>query len=116
MTELIIKQKHEDMMKYGYICLRQFPKSERHTLSAEIRQTMYEIDRLILRAQKRYFKKNTLQDLDIEIAHLLSKIRLAKELEFLPFKKYENWSKMVVELGKMVGGWIKSQNDKISGS
>jgi len=55
MSELIIKQKHEDMMKYGYICLRQFPKSERHTLSAEIRQTMYEIDRLIIRAQKRYF-------------------------------------------------------------
>jgi len=111
MSGLIIKQKHEDMMKYGYVCLRQFPKSERHTLSAEIRQTMYEIDRLIIRAQKRYFKKNTLQDLDIELAHLLTKIRLAKELEFLPFKKYENWSKMVIELGKMVGSWIK----KLSG-
>ena len=72
---------------------------------------MYEIDRLIIRAQKRYFKKNTLQDLDIELAHLLTKIRLAKELEFLPFKKYENWSKMVIELGKMVGSWIK----KLSG-
>ena len=72
---------------------------------------MYEIDRLIIRAQKRYFKKNTLQDLDIELAHLLTKIRLAKELEYLPFKKYENWSKMVIELGKMVGSWIK----KLSG-
>jgi len=72
---------------------------------------MYEIDRLIIRAQKRYFKKNTLQDLDIELAHLLTKIRLAKELEYLPFKKYENWSKMVIELGKMVGSWYKTSRD-----
>lgn len=112
MEPLIIKQKHEDMMKYGYVCLRQFPKSERHTLSAEIRLTMYEIDKLIIRSQKRYFKKTTLQDLDIEVAHLKTKIRLAKELGFLPFNKYENWEKMVIEIGKMVGGWIK----KMSGS
>lgn len=94
-------------MLYGYSCLRQFPKSEKHTLSAEIRRSMYEIDRYIIRAQKRYFKKTTLQDLDIEIAHLRTKIRLAKDLEFLPFNKYENWEKMIVELGRMVGGWLK---------
>lgn len=91
METLILKQKHEDMMKYGYICLRQFPKSEKHTLSAEIRRTMYRIDKLIICAHKKYFKKTTLQDLDIEIAHLKTKIRLAKELEYLPFGKYENW-------------------------
>ena len=95
-------------MVYGYSCLRQFPKSEKHTLSADIRQAMYEIDKLITRAHKKYFKKTTLQDLDIEIAHLKSLIRLAKELDFLPFGKYENWEKKIIELGKMVGGWIKS--------
>jgi len=108
-TELIIKQKHEDMMKYGYTCLRQFPKSERHTLSAEIRNTMYAIDKLIIRSQK---KKTTLHDLDIEIAHLKTKIRLARDLGFLSFNKYENWETMVIELGRIIGGWIKN----ISGS
>ena len=92
MEPLIIKQKHEDMMKYGYICLKQFPKSERHTLSAEIRLTMYEIDKLIIRSQKKYFKKTTLQDLDIEIAHLKTKYVWLKNLAF-SFGKYENWEK-----------------------
>ena len=95
------------MMKYGYICLRQFPKSERHVLSADIRSSMYFIDKLIIRCQRRYYKKNTLEDLDIEIAHLQTKVRLAKELGFLPFKKYENWSNMLVEIGRIVGGWLK---------
>ena len=30
MTDLIVKQKTEDMIAYGYVALRQFPKAERH--------------------------------------------------------------------------------------
>lgn len=94
-------------MLYAYKCLGQFPKSERHVLAADIRQGLYAVDSLIIRAQKKYFKKTTLQDLDVEVELLKTKIRLAKELGFLPFKKYENLEKMLIEIGKMVGGWIK---------
>jgi hypothetical protein len=58
--DLIIKQKHEDLMIYAYQCLGQFPKSERHVLAADIRKGLYAIDSLIVRAQKKYFKKTTL--------------------------------------------------------
>lgn len=95
-------------MIYTYTCLRQFPKSERHVLAADIRLSLYEIDRQIVRAQKRYFKKTTLQDIDIEVEHLKLKIRLAKKLGFLPFRKYENLERMLIEIGRMIGGWIKS--------
>ena len=37
MEDLKIRQKTEDMIKYGYICLRQFPKSEKHTLAAQVK-------------------------------------------------------------------------------
>lgn len=36
------------MIKYGYAALRQFPKSEKHVLSAEIRQSMFSLLRLII--------------------------------------------------------------------
>lgn len=94
-------------MQYAYKCLVQFPKSERHVLAADVRHGLYEIDSLIIRAQKKYFKKTTLQDLDIEVEMLKTKIRLAKNLGFLPCKKYENLEKMILEIGRMVGGWIK---------
>ncbi len=55
-----------------------------------------------------YYNKTTLQELDVEVAKLKVYMRLAKDLGFLPLKKYEVWSKMIVEIGKMVGGWIKS--------
>jgi hypothetical protein len=41
------------MVQYGYTVLRQFPKSERHVLAAEMRSTMVQILRLIIVANRR---------------------------------------------------------------
>lgn len=41
MTDLKIRQKCEEMIAYGYVALRQFPKSERHVLAQELRSTMW---------------------------------------------------------------------------
>lgn len=109
-NELTIQTKTRDMMVYAFICLRQFPKSERFVLGSEIRQCIYKILRLTIAASKRYHKKTTIQDLDIEIATLKHMIRVAYDLQYIDGKKYENWQRKVVELGRMTGGWIKSVN------
>ncbi len=108
MTELKIRQKCEDMIAYGYIALQQFPKSERHTLAAEMKKSMIQLLSLIIACNKKYYKKTTMQELDVELDTLRSFIRLSMTLKFLPFKKYEVWSGFLNELGKMVGGWFKS--------
>lgn len=36
-TDLLVRQKCEAMIQYGYVALRQFPTFERHVLAAEIR-------------------------------------------------------------------------------
>lgn len=38
MDDLKIRRKCEDMIAYGHVVLRQFPKAERHVLCAEIRR------------------------------------------------------------------------------
>jgi hypothetical protein len=48
-------------------------------------------------------------ELDTELDVLRLYLRLAWDLRFLDFKKYENWAKAVSEVGRMVGGWAKSQ-------
>ena len=96
------------MMMYGYQAIHQFPKYEKHVLGAEIRLTMLKMQRLIITAYKRYHKKTTLTDFDIELAVLNRQVRLAKDLRYLDLKKYQIWATKLVEIGKMVGGWIKS--------
>lgn len=106
----MILQKTYDMIQYGYIVLRRYPRSERHTLAAETKRCMYDLLQLIIRANKRYYKKTTLQDIDIELDTLRYFIRLGNDLGFLPFKQYEIWSRKLNEIGRMLGGWFKSIN------
>jgi ribonucleotide reductase beta subunit family protein with ferritin-like domain len=96
------------MVQYGYQAIKQFPRSEKYTFAAEIKSTMIRILKLIIRTNKKYYKKTTMKDLDIELELLKTYIRLARDLNFLPFKKYEIWSKQLHEIGRLIGGWMKS--------
>ncbi|MCD7826363.1 MAG: diversity-generating retroelement protein Avd [Clostridiaceae bacterium] len=110
MEELKILQKVFDMMDYAYKALAQYPKGEKFALVADIKRCMDSILERVIEADKKYYKKTTLQELDVGVAKLKAYIRLSYNLGFLPIKKYDIWSGMVVEIGKMVGGWIKSTN------
>lgn len=98
------------MIKYGNQCILQFPKAERYALGSEIKQSMYKILRLIVVANKSKAKKPLLFEIDAELDVLRTFIRLAADpdLKYLPLKKYENWSKLLNEIGKMLGGWLKT--------
>jgi len=96
------------MIAYGYTAVRQFPKSEKFTLAADIKQSMYRLLNLVITTNKRYYKKTTMQELDVELDFLRSLVRIAMQLKFLPFRKYEIWAGMLDEIGKMIGGWFKS--------
>ena len=83
------------------------PKSERFTLAADIKSSMLRMQEVMIRANKARNRLPLLYDLDVELEVLRSKIRLAMNLGFLPFKKYEIMAASLVEIGKMLGGWIK---------
>lgn len=109
MQEMTIALKCRDMIQYGYVALRQYPRHERHVLAAETRTTMIRLLRLIITAAKRYHKKTTLTELDIELAVLRSQVRLGFELKYMDVKKYELWSQRLAEIGRMIHGWKESQ-------
>ena len=108
MEEMKIQQKVFEMLEYAYVCLQQFPKSEKFALVVDIKRCMNLILERVVEGSKKYYKKTTLQELDVEVTKLKAYIRLSYKLGFLPIKKYEIWAEKVVEIGKMVGGWIKN--------
>lgn len=98
------------MMQYLYDTVRQYPKSEKFSLGTDTKQAAYELLRLLITANKRYHKKTTMQDADIQLDILRHFIRLGKDLEFMSIKRYEVLSGMTTEIGKMLGGWMRSFN------
>lgn len=113
-TSFILKEKIADMMKYGKQAVANFPRRERQTAD-EIRRSMLTMYRLSIMVEKKYYKKTTLQELDIELDVLRHLIRLAQDKDYygrnvappLLFKKYEYWSGMLSEIGRIIGGYMK---------
>jgi four helix bundle protein len=108
MENLIVYQKMTELTEYLYVCIRQFPKSEKHSLAADIKHQAYTVLRLIVQANKRYYKKTTMQDIDIEHEILRKQVEMAMTLKFLPFRQYENATVKINEVGKLIGAWKKS--------
>lgn len=74
--DLQIRLKVEEMIQYGYAALRQFPKSEKHVMSAEIRRCMFQILRLVIVCNRRYYKKTTMQELgNVSPRYTLCRVR-----------------------------------------
>ena len=111
--ELVILQKVEDMAAYAYLCIEQFPKSHKFTIGERIQALMQEIIQLIIACNKKYHKKTTFQEIDIHLEALRSFVRIAKSLKILPFHKYEHWSALNDEIGRLLGGWIRSMDGKL---
>lgn len=113
-TPFYLKEKIGDMMKYGKQAVANFPRRERQTAD-EIRRSMLTMYRLAIMVEKKYYKKTTLQELDVELDVLRHLIRVAQDKDFygqnyappLPFKKYEVWSGLLNEIGRIIGGYMK---------
>ena len=114
-----IKEKIYEMILYGNPQLKDFPKTERYVLAGDIRKTMYTMLEMAVRLEKKYHKKTTLQDLDIEVDVLRNLLRLAKDPNLYPnqkpclnFHTWEVWMRKVDEIGRMIGGyseWVNSR-------
>jgi hypothetical protein len=108
LENLTILTKLEELDVYSHGALINFPKYEKFVLCAEVRQTLTTIIKLTVRAAKRYYKKTTLQDLDIEIEYLRSLVRKSHKMKYINTRKYGIWIKHINEIGKMAGGWINA--------
>jgi hypothetical protein len=108
---LKIQQKVEDMIGYGLGVVRNFPKVERHVLGADLRCSMYRLLRLVVACNRRHYKKTALTEIDIEVAVLKSLVRIAYTVRLIPLRQYERWQTLNVEIGRLLGGWIRSQRE-----
>ena len=117
--EVNLNRKFVEMVKLLNIYLNHFPRYVKFALSNDMRNTAYRIYDLITECQKRYYKKTSLTELDIEHEKLRMQINLAHELEYFAFRdgrkniknvnpehRHLALSRLVDEIGKMIGAWI----------
>jgi hypothetical protein len=101
--------------------LAHFPACHKYTLTQEIRQAWLDVYNLVTEAQKRYHKRTSLAQLDVRHEQLRMMLILAHELGLFDFSRgkrdpeapgehrYLVILRLVDELGKMIGGWMRAE-------
>lgn len=59
-----LKEAVKAMIKYAKPILREFPREEKYGLAKRIKDTMYDMQHLCNEIQTKYYKKDTLRELD----------------------------------------------------
>lgn len=112
MAEFILERKVHDMMDYGLDAVVQYPKVVKFTIGNHMIELMNSIADKTIEVKKKYTKKTTLQNLDIEIDKLRFFIRLSEKKKYLSPGRYDVWSEKVDEIGRIVGGMLSNESSQ----
>ena len=113
MEKLTLYQKIYDFLLYLYPVIAKFPKYEKFTLQTQIKNCVIEMERCVIRANKSTTtKKKHLYETDVLIEELKMLIRLAHDLRYIAPKQYGVICGKIAEIGKLLGGLIKSVQGK----
>lgn len=103
-----------DFLVYIIPQLDKFPRRQKFLIADKIEISLLQIfDNVIAAYYSREDKKiNYLTENNIILERVRFLIRLSKDLNFISVAKYGYISERLNELGKMMGGWIKSIDEK----
>lgn len=111
---MLILHRTYDFYKLFYQYLQSFPRKDRYSLGQKCENLILEILELLLLAAQssKEDKLKRLEEVSAKLNILRILIRLVKEIKVLDFKKYLILQEKINEIGKLLGGWIKSLENK----
>ena len=109
MSELKVISDYYDFMLWMIRHTEQFPRHHRYSLGVAIEDRLQTILALLLKAKYRADKVGYLNDANVELDILRFQIRLAVDLKVLTVTSQGHGSKLLLEIGAQIGGWLKSK-------
>ncbi len=108
--KLILERKVEHLLnKEIYPVLQKFPKAEKFSLCQEIKQAFYGLLKAIMLANNiRTKRRHYQEEADAYQKLLLVLISVACEQKYITQKKKHHLQTYLYEIGKLLGGWMKS--------
>lgn len=85
-----------------------FPKSQRGVLARQIQARTFELYELFVDAGMSDNPLPLLRQADATLTKLRAYLRLSKELKLISIGQYDHAARMVAEVGRLLGGWLKS--------
>jgi hypothetical protein len=88
--------------------LDKFPRARRFTLGERIENGLLEVLELLVDAAYSRTKQAVLKQANLRLAVARHLWRLAQELQVISTRRYEHGARLMDDLGRQIGGWLRS--------
>jgi len=106
--ELTVITKTYDLVLWSCHHTSRFPRTHRFVLGERIERNLYDLLETLIQARYTRQRHPLLEQANRTLEILRFQMRLAKDLQCLRVNSYAFASKAVDEIGRLVGGWLKS--------
>src|SRR6516165_285618 len=106
--ELVVITKTYDLILWSCHHTGKFPRNHRFVLGERIERNLYDLLETLIRAKYSKPRQELLEKANLTQEVLRFQMRLAKDLQCLKVESYGFATKAIDEIGKLVGGWLKS--------
>jgi len=99
-----------DLLSWLLPATNHFPRAHRHTVTQRLLSAAFDLREQLERANLRRGEERigALRNADDALARLRVYLRLTHRWTWLSDGQYEHVSRMVVEVGRLLGGWKKA--------
>jgi len=110
-----VVEKHYKLVLWFLPKLAKFPRDQRFLLADRIEVILLDILELLIEAVYSKEKRNILEKANLRLDQLRFMVRIAKDMKYISLKGYDYFCQLVLEVGRMIGGWKKSRNPDVQG-
>ena len=105
---LVIITKTYDLILWSCNHTGRFPRNHRFVLGERIERGLYGLLETLIRAKYTRDRQALLDQANLELEILRFQMRLAYDLECIRQNSYAFAAKAIDEIGKLIGGWMRS--------
>ena len=112
-SEMVIFTRTYDLLNWLLPKSERFPKLYRGTVTQRLMNAALDLQESLLEAQlyQDKIRLRHLKQADLHLDKLRLYLRLAHQWGWLSVGQYEHVSRLVAEIGRLLGGWIKQTTE-----
>ena len=97
-----------DLLRWLLPMTVKFPRKQRFVLAETLQRTALGLQEQLIEAAYSDSPRDALRQADVTLVKLRLYMRLCRDLELLSLGQYAHAARMLEEIGRLLGGWLKS--------
>ena len=106
--ELLVITKTYDLIVWSCKHTSRFPRNHRYVLGERLERNLYDLLETLIQARYSRDRQGLLTQANLTLEVLRFQTRLARDLHCLKTNSYVFAAKAIDEVGRLVGGWLRS--------